>query len=47
MLPRRKRIELFAEMAVLLAGSQSIQDKVIACLKSQHALLNEKWIHKE
>ena len=46
MLPRRKRIELFAEMAVLLVGSQSIQDKVIARLKFRHAVFNEKWIHE-
>ena len=44
MLPRRKRIGLFAEMAVLLVGSQPIQDKVIARLKSQNAVYIEKWI---
>ena len=47
MLPRRKRIKLFAEMIVLLAGLQSIQDKVIARLKSRHAVYNEKWIHED
>ena len=47
MLPRRKRIELFAEMAVLLVGSQSIQDKVTARLKCRHAVFNEKWIHED
>ena len=44
MLPRRKCSELFAEMAILLVGSQSIKDKVIAHLKSQYAMFNEKWI---
>ena len=47
MLPGRKRIELFAEMTVLLVGSQSIQDKVTARLKCRHAVFNEKWIHED
>ena len=36
-----------AEMAVLLVGSQSIQDKVTARLKCRHAVFNEKWIHED
>ena len=34
-------------MAVLLVGSQLIQDKVIARLKSRHAVFNGKWIHED
>ena len=41
-LPRRKRIELFTEMALLLIDVNSVNTKVITRLKNRHATFNEK-----
>ena len=46
-LPRRKRIELFTEMALLLIDVNSVNTKVITRLKNRHATFNEKWIYED
>ena len=46
-LPRRKRIDLFTEMALLLVDVNSVHTKVNMRLKNRHAIFNEKWIYED
>ena len=43
-LPRKKRIEMFIDMAVLMVGLVTVQEKVAERLKSRNVVFNEKWI---
>ena len=43
-LPRKKRVEMFIDMAVLMVGS--VQEKVAERLKSRNVVFNEKWINE-
>ena len=45
-LPRKKRIEMFIDMAVLMVGSVTVQEKVAERLKSRNVVFNEKWINE-
>ena len=47
LLPRKKRIELFTEMALLSIDASSVHDKVITRLKSRHATFNEQWVRED
>lgn len=45
-LPREKRIEMFIDMAVLMVGSVTVQEKVAGRLKSRNVVFNEQWINE-
>ena len=47
LLPRKKRIELFTEMALLSIDASSVHDKVMMRLKSRHATFNEQWVRED
>ena len=47
LLPRKKRIELFTEMALLSINASSVHDKVITRLRSRHATFNEQWVRED
>ena len=47
LLPRKKRIELFTEMALLSIDASLVHDKVIKRLKSRHATFNEQWVYED
>ena len=47
LLPRKKRIELFTEMALLSIDASSVHDKVITRLRSRHATFNEQWVYED
>lgn len=46
-LPRRKRIDLFTEMALLSIDVNSVHTKVITRLRNRHAMFNEKWVYED
>ena len=45
-LTRKKRIELFCEMALLLTNEKVIQNKLLNRLKSRQVSFNERWIYE-
>ena len=47
LLPRKKRIELFTEMALLAIDENLVHGKVITRLKSRHATFNEQWVRED
>ena len=47
LLPRKKRIELFTEIALLSIDASSVHDKVMMRLKSRHATFNEQWVRED
>ena len=47
MLPRRKLIELFTEMALLSIDASSVHSKVITRLKIRQAICNAKWVRED
>ena len=47
LLPRKKRVELFTEMALLSIDASSVHDKVMMRLKSRHATFNEQWVRED
>ena len=43
-----QNIQVFStDMALLLAGSVTVQEKVDVRLKSRNAVFNEKWIYED
>ena len=46
MLTRKKRIELFCEMALLLTDEKVIQKKILNRLKNRKATFKESWIYE-
>ena len=38
---------MFTDMAVLMVGSVTVQEKVAERLKSRNAVFNETWIYEE
>ena len=46
MTPRKKRIEMFTDLAILIVGSVTVQEKVAERLKSRNVLFNEKRINE-
>ena len=47
LLPRKKRIELFTEMALLSIDASSVHDKVMTRSKNRHATFNEQWARED
>ena len=47
LLPRKKRIELFTEMALLAIDENLVHGKVITKLNSRHATFNEQWVRED